>query len=148
MAAADPPFSLANARVAYWRFHWGLPAPSDHPLRMRGPRGVPKALAQLGTLDALELEGGAVVRPSSRVHLACDPQGRNLYLVAPGGVRHEGEDGPIAAVRYRTRKDSGGQLFRHSFDRPLPRLVTDSEGHPVIRRGASRYRIEWRGIVG
>lgn len=145
---SDPRFNLADARVAYWRFHWGLPAPRKTPLRMQGPRGVPTALAQLGTLDALELASGTVVRPTSRVHLACDPQGRNLYLVAPGGVRHEGESGPIEAVRYRTRKDGGGDLFRHAFDRPQPRLVTDSEGHPVIRRGASRYRIEWRGIVG
>lgn len=146
---SDPPFNgLAAAQEAYWRFHWGLAAPRKAPLRMRGPRGVPGVLAQLGTLDALELAGGAVLRPAGRIHLACDPAGKNLYLVAPGGVRHEGETGPIEAVRYRTRKDNGGQLFRHSFDPPLPRLGTDSEGHPIIRRGASRYRIEWRGIVG
>lgn len=130
----------------YWRFHWGRP--STRTRRMVGPRGVPPVVAQLALLEALELTSGEEIRPVGQVHLATDATGDQLYLIAPGGVRHEGPTGRIRAVRYRTRKDAGGTRWRHEFDRPQPVLARNTEGAPVIRRAGSGYRVNWRGIVG
>lgn len=144
----DPTFDAVDqAARLHWQFHWGLPRTS-RARRMQGPRGIPAAVAQLAVLEALELANGEEVKPAGQVHLATDTKGHALYLVAPGGVRCECPTGRIHAVRYRTRKDAGGDRWRHEFDRPQPVLARNVEGAPVIRRAGSRYRVTWRGIVG
>ena len=145
---ASPGFDLHAARVTYWSFHWGLPP--GRVLRVRGPRGVPHAVAQLGALVALELDGGYWVWPRGRVHLATGRFGRELYLVAAGGcVPGEGwRAGRVVAVRYRTNKGDGAAVWRHAFEGTRPRLELDRDGFPVIRRSGSGFRVTWRGIVG
>lgn len=138
--------AFAPESEMYWRFHWGIPPARN--LRMQGPRGIPPAVAQLAEFKNFELVNGSTVKPVGKVHLATDAKGANLYLVARDGVQHEGPGGRIHAVTYKTRKDAGGQLFRHEFNQPGPTLTKDRDGAAVIRRGQSNFRVEWRGIVG
>jgi hypothetical protein len=143
----DPVFeALKPERDMYWRFHWGIPP--TRAFRVEGPRGVPPALAQLAEFKNFELVNGGLIKPSGRVHLATDAKGQNLYLVARNPVRHEGGGGRIHAVTYKTKKDAGGQLFRHEFTQPGPIFTKDRDGAPVIRRAGSGFRVTWRGIEG
>lgn len=148
MARPDA-FDLEAERALYWRFHWGRPARQQ--LRARGPRGIPAGVAQLGTLVALELAGGAWVWPGQgTVHLATDRHGRSLFLCATAGVVADDKvrAGRIVAIRYRTNKGDGAAIWRHEFEGRRPLFTFDDDGHPVIRRAGSRFRVTWRGIVG
>lgn len=133
-----------RARKVYRDAHWGIEATRE--LQMRGPAGVPKVTVQLGALVDIELVNGALVRPQGRVHLAFDEAGRRLFLLANDKLQHEGPGGRIEAITYRTKKDDGGQVFRHAFDQPGPVLAVNKDGWPVIRRGGSKFKITWRGI--
>lgn len=152
MSANPPPFDLARARLAYWGFHWGRPP--DREFAVVGPRRVHRVpLWQLGTLVGLELRGvdDVWVRRGT-VHLASDRFGRDLYLVARGRIGALPPRGllsaRIGAVRYRTNKDGGNDVWRHAFEGTRPVLALDAGGWPVIRRAGSAYAITWRGIVG
>lgn len=143
----DPRFdALDEARLMYWKFHWGIPPKRS--FRAQGPRGIPPVTSQLARLEAFEMESGDEVKPTRAVHLATDPKGADLFLVSRNPMRLQARGGRIRAVRYRTRKDAGGQRFRHEFSPPRPTLGKDRDGFPVIRRSGSSYRINWRGIVG
>lgn len=133
----------------FWEFHWGRPPRRE--LRVRGPRGVPGAVAQLGTLVALELRGNHIEWPSrGTIHLATNRFGDELFLAASNGVRCDRRvhTGRIVAIRYRTNKGDGDEVWRHAFEGRRPCLALDDQGWPVIRRAGSRFRVTWRGIVG
>ncbi len=144
----DHVFDLHAARRMFWEFHWGLPPGRE--LRMGGPRGVPGATAQLGTLVALETVRGMVWPAEGRVHLATDRYGRRLFLLARDGIvvdRHS-PAGRLVAIRYRTNKGDGSAVWRHAFEGTRPVFGPDRDGWPVIRRAGSQFRVTWRGIVG
>lgn len=149
MAQNPPPFDLGRARLAYWAFHWGQPP--DRELEVLGPRGVPIPVWQLGQLVGLELRCGEDIWvPRGRVHLASDQHGHRLYLVAGGRIVVPRGPLPdrVLAIRYRTNKDGGNDVWRHAFEGTRPVCALDAGGWPVIRRAGSRFRITWRGIVG
>lgn len=149
MSRNPPPFDLLRARAAYWAFHWGRPPRREFPVR--GPRGIPTPVWQLGELVGLELRGGHDVWVRrGQVHLASDRFGERLYLVAEGPilVPHGPLPGRVLAIRYRTNKDDGGDLWRHAFEGRRPLFALDAQGWPVFRRAGSRFRITWRGIEG
>jgi hypothetical protein len=143
-------FDLEGARDLFWQFHWGRPPTRE--LRVRGPRNVPGAVAQLGTLVALELDGGRGVWPKrDTIHLATNRRGRELYLVAPDGIQCDEEVAwprRIVAIRYRTNKGDGNEVWRHAFEGRRPLFQLDDEHWPEIVRAGSKFRVTWRGIVG
>lgn len=151
MSRNPPPFDLAGARLAYWAFHWGRPP--DRVLRVLGPRGVRVPVWQLGSLVGLELRSGEDVWVGrGLVHLAADRHGERLFLVSERPIRALSPPGllpdRVSAIRYRTNKDGGADLWRHAFEGVRPILATDAHGWPVLRRAGSAYRVTWRGIEG
>lgn len=152
--------NLDAGRRAYRAMHWGKPAGRSR--RVVGPRGIPAVTVELGRFVDLELSDGRVwpdtrlgERLSADVWLATDDSGRHLYFLAEAGFR-PGPGAPvgsIAAISYRADKNDGLHTYRHAFGEgassgELPALAVDSEGFAIIVRRRSRFRVEWRGIVG
>jgi hypothetical protein len=88
--------------------------------------GGPSVVFALGECVALDFGTGDARPKGRRPLVCCDPSDDSLWLVAQGGGLNLAKCSgmPLHALTYAPVRASGKEDadFRHSFDKPLPRL--------------------------
>jgi len=139
-----PPTAEERAVLAW---HWGrFDAARD--VRVERAPWQPPVLYRLGRLRELEIDGERYRVRARRAHYLCATvaDGGDLYVLPP---LETARAGTLTGIGYQAAKgrERGDSLYDHHFRAPCP-TVEQRAGALNIARGASRYTVEPRGIVG